>query len=83
MDLELIRKYDSPRRKREGVKKLKYFPSPARGRGGIYWNSVRNSFPLDGGGAGWGWKMDFFTPSGGLGRFSLRRGKTNSPPPLF
>jgi hypothetical protein len=34
-------------------------------------NSKRNSLPLDEGGTGWGWKTDFFTPSGEGGKRDL------------
>jgi hypothetical protein len=44
-------------------------PSPARRRGEIHGNSKRISLPLDGGGTGWGGKMDFFTPSGREGKY--------------
>jgi hypothetical protein len=44
-------------------------PLSRKGGGEKYSNSKRISLPLDGGGTGWGWQMDFFTPSEDEGGF--------------
>jgi hypothetical protein len=52
---------------------MKYCPSPCPSRKGERGNILKfkeNVLPLDGGGTGWGWKMNFFTLSGGEGDFA-------------